>query len=76
MVKQANTTTLINTDDGHRKFYTVTVDGKSVHMHWGRIGTAGQKQTKTFSFSDVARQFAREKISDKLYTRGYERLAS
>jgi predicted DNA-binding WGR domain protein len=74
MVNESRTTTLLNTDDGHRKFYTVTVTGKAVHLHWGRIGTTGQRKVMNFSLEEAARSFAREKINDKLYTRGYERM--
>lgn len=74
MANESRTTTLLNTDDGHRKFYTVTVQGRSVTLHWGRIGTTGQRKTMTFAGEHSANGFAREKIDTKLYTRGYERM--
>ncbi len=29
----------------HRKFYRIERDGRRVELHWGRIGTAGQRKT-------------------------------
>ena len=37
------------------KFWEVRQSGKTLQMSWGRIGTAGQGQTKTFASPDAAR---------------------
>lgn len=60
------TTTLINTEDNHRKFYTVTLDRRHVTLHWGRIGTRGQVQEIGFFDNLEADTFAGRKISQKL----------
>lgn len=64
------TTTLVNTDDNHRKFYVITVDRRWVTLHWGRIGTRGQSQKIGFFCNVEADAFGRKKTSTKL-DRGY-----
>ena len=36
-------------EGGMRKFYRMERAGTSVHLHWGRIGAAGQKKTLEFA---------------------------
>ncbi|HWA25369.1 MAG TPA: WGR domain-containing protein [Lacunisphaera sp.] len=43
------------------KFWTIQVDDKVQTINFGRIGTAGQTQTKEFGSADEAK-----KVSDKL----------
>lgn len=66
-----NITTLINVTDGHRKFYTVEVNGRVVLMTWGRIGTKGQHKIEVFASDRSAAQFSNDKVESKL-NRGYE----
>jgi predicted DNA-binding WGR domain protein len=72
----SNTVTLINIDpvENRRKFYAVTVAGRNVHLHWGRIGTTGQRKVETLYDNTAAADFARDKIYSKL-DHGYERVA-
>ena len=64
---------LIDPENNHRKFCQIKVAAVSPHeatCSWGRIGTAGQ--AKTFTFSDPVRclSFQRRKIAEKL-SEGY-----
>jgi predicted DNA-binding WGR domain protein len=65
-------TTLINTNDNHYKFWNATMrDGGSlVVVRWGRIGTNGQGQVKMFRSNGAALQFVAKKINEKR-NRGY-----
>ena len=36
------------------KFWEVTQDGKNLHIHFGRIGTKGQNQDKSFDSAEAA----------------------
>jgi len=69
-------TTLINTTGNHRKFYTVTVDGNVVILKWGRIGRVPTVKRVTHFSALAAREFATDKINEKLWKRGYERLSA
>jgi len=37
------------TEDKSSKFWEIDHQGTDLHIRWGRIGTAGQSQTKTFA---------------------------
>ena len=52
------------------KFYEVDVNGKSVSVWFGRIGTAGRTQTKQFADSAAAQKHAEKQIARKL-KKGY-----
>ena len=58
------------------KFWSVSLwreVGKAwfgLDFNWGRIGTSGQKLTKTFATQRLAEEFARAKIDEKL-AKGY-----
>ena len=56
--------------DTSSKFYEVAVTGKSVSVTFGRIGTAGQTQTKQFADSAAAQKHAEKQIAQKL-KKGY-----
>lgn len=60
----------INEAQNHRKFYEVKVVGSVVKLHWGRIGTRGQKQVHEFGDKAEACAFAADKVFSKL-GRGY-----
>lgn len=53
------------------KFYEVTVDGPELTIRYGRIGTDGQRSTKTFPDAAVAQAEADKKIREKR-KKGYE----
>jgi len=36
------------------KFWEVTQNGKDLHIHFGRIGTKGQEQDKSFDSAEAA----------------------
>ena len=52
------------------KCYEVAVTGKSVIVTFGRIGAAGQTQTKQFADSTAAQKHADKQIAQKL-KKGY-----
>ncbi len=52
------------------KFYEVVVADKSVRVTFGRIGTAGQTQTKQFADATEAQKHAEKQIAQKL-KKGY-----
>ncbi|MBB6098947.1 outer membrane protein assembly factor BamB [Deinobacterium chartae] len=53
------------------KFYEVTLEGSELTVRYGRIGTEGQKQVKTFADAAKARAEAARKLSEKR-RKGYE----
>lgn len=55
------------------KFYEVDVAGNAVSVTFGRIGTAGQTQTKQFASAAEAQQHAGKQIAQKL-KKGYVEL--
>jgi predicted DNA-binding WGR domain protein len=52
------------------KFYEVQVEGTTVTVRYGRIGTDGQTQTKEFSDTAKAQGHADKQIAQKL-AKGY-----
>jgi predicted DNA-binding WGR domain protein len=52
------------------KFYAVEVAGESVRVPFGRIGTAGQTQTKQLADAAEAQKHAEKQIAQKL-KKGY-----
>jgi predicted DNA-binding WGR domain protein len=57
-----------------RKFWEVAVQGNSFTVRFGRIGTAGQSQTKTFADEAKAKREAEGLIAEKL-KKGYTETA-
>jgi predicted DNA-binding WGR domain protein len=53
-----------------RKFWEISVSGNSFTVRFGRIGTAGQSQTKTFADHAKAEREAQSLIAEKL-KKGY-----
>ena len=53
-------------DEKSDKFWTITLDGSTVSVHFGRVGTAGQR--KEFSFDDetAAQQAFEKRLAEKL----------
>lgn len=58
-------------DGSEHKFYEVVVDGAELTIRYGRIGTEGQKQTKSFAAPEKALAEATKKLSEKR-RKGYE----
>lgn len=58
-------------DVGAHKFYEVTVVGSEIKIRYGRIGTAGQEQIKTYPSPEKAQAEATKKIQEKQH-KGYE----
>lgn len=56
------------------KFWTISVSGNEVLVEFGRIGTAGQAETKAFTDANAARKHADKKIAEKL-KKGYSEVA-
>ena len=56
------------------KFWEVCVSGNNVTVRYGRIGTNGQSQTKSFTSPAAAAQHADKQIAAKL-AKGYRELA-
>lgn len=53
-----------------RKFWEISVSGNSFTVRFGRIGTSGQTQTKTFADEPTAKQEADRLVTEKL-KKGY-----
>jgi hypothetical protein len=50
-----NAVTLLNTQEGHNKFYTISVSGTTLTCEWGKIGCKqAQSSTKTYATMDDA----------------------
>ena len=62
----------LSEDEGvSHKFYEVTVDGCDLTIRYGRIGTDGTKNTKTFPSAEKAQAEANKKIGQKK-RKGYD----
>jgi predicted DNA-binding WGR domain protein len=57
------------------KFWSVVVDGATQTVRWGRIGTAGQEQTKTFDTADAAQDATVKLIAAKV-KKGYAEVSA
>ena len=58
------------TDGGSQKFWAVEVQGKSFTVQFGRLGTTGQQQKKTFK-SEAEAQKAADKLITEKTRKGY-----
>ena len=56
------------------KFWELEVNGVQVTVRFGRIGTAGQSETKTFQNAEAAAKHADQKSREKL-RKGYRELS-
>lgn len=56
------------------KFWSIALDGATQTVQFGRIGTAGQTQTKTFD-SDTEAHKATEKLIEAKRKKGYTEVA-
>ncbi len=57
-------------DDKSDKFWTITLDSCNQTVHYGRTGSLGQTETKTFSTAEQAKQSVEKLIQQKL-KKGY-----
>src|ERR1044071_5490346 len=62
------------TDDTSSKFWRITLAKDSYTVWFGRIGTAGQEQTKTFPDEQSAKTASEKQIAEKL-KKGYQEVA-
>jgi DNA ligase-1 len=58
-------------DEKSSKFWEITTSGNDVTVRFGRIGTSGQTQTKSFGDADAAQKHADKLIAEKT-EKGYE----
>lgn len=63
-------------DGKSNKFWTVELSGKAHTVRFGRIGTAGQAQTKVFASEDEARKSHDKLIAEKVKKGYVEQAAS
>lgn len=71
MAKETTYLELSEASGSSHKFYEVIVEDTQVSIRYGRIGDAGQTQTKTYPTPDKAKAEAAKKINEKL-KKGYE----
>ena len=60
-------------DGSSNKFWKIRLDGSSFTVHFGRVGTAGQVQTKDFKSDAEAEKEYKKLVAEKL-KKGYQRL--
>ena len=53
-----------------RKFWEIALEGASFTLRWGRIGTQGQSQVKTFA-GDAKAQAEHDKLVREKLAKGY-----
>ncbi|MCA9167432.1 MAG: DUF4132 domain-containing protein [Planctomycetales bacterium] len=66
----AESRSLVFSDSKSNKFWDIEVDGSSHTVRFGRIGTAGQSQTKEFSSESEAKKSFDKLVAEKL-KKGY-----
>lgn len=58
-------------EDGSNKFWRARVDGTTLYVNYGRIGTQGQTQVKNFPSADAAKKEI-DKLEREKRKKGYE----
>lgn len=61
---------LENTEPGHNKFWAISVFGKTVKTHYGKIGTLGEETVKEYPTEQAAKNAA-VKLMDQKKAKGY-----
>lgn len=61
---------LVFQDSRSNKFWNLETHGKSFTVSWGRIGTIGQNQKKSFGSAAICERVAKKKIAGKI-KKGY-----
>ena len=56
------------------KFWEITTNGREVTVRYGRIGSNGQKQTKSFTSEGATNTHVLQQVNSKL-GKGYRELA-
>lgn len=64
--KLVEATLLNNTEPGHNKFWSVSVDGNKMKCVWGKIGTKGQANVKEFPTAAAAKAQAQKMVDSKI----------
>ena len=59
------------TDEKSSKFWEITLEGVSFTVRYGKIGTAGQTQTKDFDSPEIAQKEADKLLKEKV-KKGYK----
>ncbi|HBM3242677.1 TPA: WGR and DUF4132 domain-containing protein [Klebsiella oxytoca] len=62
--------TFIYQDEKSHKFWAVEQQDNELHLSWGKVGTSGQKQIKTFADAAAASK-ARQKLINEKAKKGY-----
>lgn len=63
-----NTGHLVQVDpiNGTRQFWNAELNGKSVTIHFGKVGTPGHRGSREFSSIDAAEQFLAQRVRQKI----------
>jgi len=64
-----------NPINGTQQFWNAEVNGKSVSIHFGKVGTLGHRGSREFSSIDAAEKFLAQRVRQKL-EEGYKPLLS
>jgi predicted DNA-binding WGR domain protein/predicted RNA methylase len=59
-----------NPSENSHKFWGYKAGERELHLHWGRVGTSGQRQVKAMGGINIATAYAIEKAREKL-SKGY-----
>ncbi len=72
-----STPRLVQSDpiNGTQQFWNAEVNGKSVTIHFGKVGTPGHRGSREFSSIDAAESFLAQRVRQKL-EEGYKPLLS
>ena len=57
--------TFIYQDEKSHKFWAVEQQDNELHLSWGKVGTSGQKQIKTFADAAAASKAGQKLINEK-----------
>lgn len=69
--KPVVSTSFVNTNDGHNKFWSVSVNGNTLKTEYGKIGTKGQSTTKVLA-SPAAAIAEKAKLMKQKQAGGYK----
>jgi len=61
--------------NGTQQFWNAELNGKSVTIHFGKVGTPGHRGSREFSSIDEAEMFLAQRVRQKL-VEGYKPLLS
>ena len=57
---------ILNDKNGNTKFWTAQVNGNSVTIHFGKVGTPGTKGSREFTTYEAAETFLATRVRKKL----------